>query len=227
MDGPGPLIAKGRAADVYEYGAHHVLRRYRTPHDASHEAAVMRHVREHGYPCPEVTEVSGGDMVMERVDGPTMLSVFSKRPWKLFEYASIIARLLRQLHELPTPGWLERKMETGDSFVHMDLHPDNVLLTRDGPVVIDWTNAGLGDPHVEVADLWLIMKAAVVPGNVLERTLIGVGRGFFFSRILRRFDETAVRRALPAAAARRGHDRNMSEVEIARMAALVKAKGLD
>ena len=29
------------------------------------------------------------------------------------------------------------------------------MLTSRGPVVIDWTNAGLGDPDIEVADLWL------------------------------------------------------------------------
>ena len=33
----------------------------------------MRYVRERGYPVPAVYAVSGPDMVMERVDGPTML----------------------------------------------------------------------------------------------------------------------------------------------------------
>jgi aminoglycoside phosphotransferase (APT) family kinase protein len=35
--------------------------------------------------------------------------------------------------------------------MHGDLHPYNVILTADGPVVIDWRNAEEGPPEYDIA----------------------------------------------------------------------------
>jgi aminoglycoside phosphotransferase (APT) family kinase protein len=44
---------------------------------------------------------------------------------------------------------------------HGDYHPDNVLLSARGPLVIDWENAAIGDPHADVARLLLLVRASV------------------------------------------------------------------
>ncbi|MBO4260678.1 phosphotransferase, partial [Streptomyces griseorubiginosus] len=54
----------------------------------------------------------------------------------------VLARLLRRLHAVP--GW-----DNGGCVVHLDLHPDNVMLTPDGPRVIDWSNAEEGRPGLD------------------------------------------------------------------------------
>jgi aminoglycoside phosphotransferase (APT) family kinase protein len=218
----GELLAKGRAADVFAYGEGLVLRRYRTPMDCTYEANVMRHVAAHGYPVPEVVQVSGGDLVMERLDGTTMLEDFSKYPWRMLSHAATLADLMKRLHEIEPPEWLADKVEGGTSIVHLDLHPDNVMLTSRGPVVIDWSNAGRGDPNAEVADLWLVMSCADAPVSGLERALVKVGRNVFVKRFLRNFDLEAVKPKLRVAAAHRGRDRNMSETEKQRMQELVE-----
>jgi aminoglycoside phosphotransferase (APT) family kinase protein len=210
----GQLIAKGRAADVYDYGEGLILRRYRTDHDCLYEAAVMQHVHAHGYPVPEVVEVSGRDIVMERIDGPTMLADFGKHPWLVFRHARTLADLLKRLHSIPAPPWLRPKLGgTGDALVHLDIHPDNVMLSSRGPIVIDWSNAGRGIPEAEVADLWLIMANAKPPANRLERILIQLGRRLLVSAFLKKFDRDAIRRRLEIAAEHRLRDRNMSEQE--------------
>ena len=221
FDEPGPLIAKGRAADVFAYGEGKVLRRYRTDHDCAYEADVMRHVRAHGYPAPEVIAASGRDLVMERVEGPTMLRDLGSRPWRIFRHAATLAGLQQALHAIPAPEWLHTKHDGGTSIVHLDLHPDNVMISPNGPVVIDWSNAGLGDPDVEVADLWLVMSAAAVPGSRLDRLVANAGRGLFLNAILRRFDRRRVASKLPAAYANRSRDRNMSEAELGKMRDLI------
>ncbi len=219
----GALIAKGRAADVYEYGEGRVLRRYRTDYDCAYEAKVMRHVHEHSYPIPEVYEAEGRDIVMERLDGQTMLADFSRRPWLLYKHGATLARLLKQLHEIPAPDWLNPKHAgEGTTLVHLDLHPDNVMLTPNGPVVIDWSNAGCGVPEAEVADLWLIMSCANPDVGRLERFLIKVGRGLFARSVIRHFDRDAIRRRLELAADYRLRDRNMTEVERERIRSFVK-----
>jgi len=220
------LIARGRAADVYAYGDGRILRRYRTPHDCLYEAAVMQHVRAHGYPAPEAIEVSGGDIVMERLDGPTMLGDLSRRPWRMRGYARLLSTLIRRLHAIPPPEWLRPRLGGGTALVHLDLHPDNVMLTSRGPVVIDWTNAGRGAPATELADLWLLMANANIPGSRLTRTLLGGGRRLFVGSVIGSFDRDEVRRQLPVALDHRLRDRNMLDDERVRMKHFVERNAL-
>ncbi|MGH2489980.1 MAG: hypothetical protein ACRDF9_00595 [Candidatus Limnocylindria bacterium] len=51
---------------MYALDAHTVLRRYRRRDVPDREVALMRYVRERGYPAPEVMSVSGADLVLER-----------------------------------------------------------------------------------------------------------------------------------------------------------------
>jgi aminoglycoside phosphotransferase (APT) family kinase protein len=225
MTDVGPLLAKGRAADVFEYGEGRVLRRYRTPHRSEFEGNVMRHVREHGYPVPEVFDASGDDLVMERLDGPTMLDDFSSHPWRMFDHARTLADLIKKLHEIPPLDGLKSKHPDPSVIVHLDLHPENVMLTPKGPVVIDWSNAGLGDPDAEVADLWLVMACAKPPVSLLDRVLIGIGRALFVRALLGHFDKDRIRRRLRVAHELRSRDRNMSAEELGRMARLLERHG--
>jgi aminoglycoside phosphotransferase (APT) family kinase protein len=186
----------------------------------------MQHVRANGYPAPEVVEVAGGDIVMERVEGPTMLTALSQRPWRMPAYAKTLAGLLARLHELPPPAWLMPRLGDGDTFVHLDLHPDNVILTAHGPVVIDWTNAGRGNPDAEIADLWLIMANAEIPGSRIKTAVLRAGRRIFVRRFIGRFDRDAVRRQLRVALEHRLRDRNMGPAERERMTQFVERVAL-
>ncbi|WP_399884455.1 phosphotransferase [Streptomyces sp. BBFR51] len=146
----GRLIGTGRTADVYEADAGWVLRRDREGFgDAAAEAAVMEHVRAHGYPVPRVRPGGPGgprtDLVMERLSGPTMLRAWEDGALTPDEAGAVLARLLRQLHEVPA----FRSADPGVRVLHLDLHPDNVILTADGPRVIDWSNAEEGDPGLD------------------------------------------------------------------------------
>jgi hypothetical protein len=72
-----PLLGAGRTADVFALGDDRVLRRYRDGFDVTAEAATMLHVAAHGFPVPHVLQAQGNDLVMERVDGPTMLAALA------------------------------------------------------------------------------------------------------------------------------------------------------
>src|SRR5207247_257924 len=88
---PGRLIGSGRHADVFEYGDGLVLRRYRTGRSAEPEAEVMRLARAQGFPAPAVVLAQGGDLVMERVAGRSMLADLARRPWTLPGHARTLA----------------------------------------------------------------------------------------------------------------------------------------
>ena len=155
--GLGRLIAGGRSADVYEAGGGRVLRRYRDGRPAdqvAREAEVMAHARAHGVPVPEVFDVAGCDIVMERADGPTMLTVLGRRPLTFRRQARLLARLHAVVHAVPAPEWLPAPF--GDAggapvLLHRDLHPQNVILTADGPRIIDWEGAARGPAVADVA----------------------------------------------------------------------------
>ena len=139
--GPGTLLAHGRAADVYDQGDGTVLRRYRIAQDLTGEARLMVWLAGQGFPVPAVHRADGVDLVMAKIVGPTMLEDFQRRPWRLVRHAYVLARLQRRLSSLRAPDWLGSKagVPPGDRVLHLDLHPMNVMLTSDGPVVIDWT----------------------------------------------------------------------------------------
>ena len=162
-----PLIGRGRAADVFDLGNGRVLRRYRTPHPGivEREATAMQHLRAHGAPVPEVFEASGEDMVMERLTGISMLDAMKSRPWRARAIGRQLASLQRVVHAIPAGDVALPRFSDGDAILHFDLHPDNVMLTDDGPVIIDWSNVAVGAPMADVVFSWMVMCTSS-PDNV-------------------------------------------------------------
>ncbi|HEY7628914.1 MAG TPA: aminoglycoside phosphotransferase family protein [Ilumatobacteraceae bacterium] len=177
------LIAHGRAADVYDLGDGTVLRRYRTARHVEHEARLMQWLHDSGYPVPRVDRGEGPDLVMERVEGPTMLADLGRRPWGLLTQARLLADLQHALGELTAPDWLlcSNGVPDGSSVLHLDLHPDNVILSPRGPVVIDWTNASRGPEGYDAAMSYVLLSTSEV-----SRWDQRLGRILFVRRFARR-----------------------------------------
>ena len=213
----GPKLAEGRDSEIFEHGPGLVLRLARDGRSLEGEAEVMSYVRAQGYPAPVVHEAGAGYLVMERLQGPTMLDALLARPTRLGEYGLILAGLHRQLHNIFALSGLPEVALSGDRLLHRDLHPLNVLMTADGPMVIDWANCARGDPAYDVADTWLLFATADAPGGRRDRVLAAVGRRIFLRYFLRELDVPAARRAMPVVVQDRLADRNMSEAEKARM----------
>jgi hypothetical protein len=190
---PGPRVGIGRSADVYDLGHGRVLRRY---HDharsARGEAEIMSWAVAHGVPVPEVFDADGPDIVMEKVDGPTMLADVARRPWRLPDHAALLARLHGQVHAVPALDSLRSPFEGGRAgegaavLLHLDLHPENVLLSERGPMVIDWEGAGRGPAEADVALCWLVVATSEVPGSAWQRAVGRAGQRLFADILVRR-----------------------------------------
>jgi aminoglycoside phosphotransferase (APT) family kinase protein len=151
-------LASGRDADVFAIDATRVLRRYRDGGDVAAEAAVMAYVADAGFPVPRVYRAEGTEMVMERVYGPTMLQALIGGDLGVQRAAALLADLHRRLHELPS------QLKTGSRMriLHLDLHPDNVMLSAQGPMVIDWRNTTEGSPDLDLAMTAVILAQVAV-----------------------------------------------------------------
>jgi tRNA A-37 threonylcarbamoyl transferase component Bud32 len=185
-------FASGRDADVFALDGHRVLRRYRAGGDVAHEVAIMVRLESLGYPVPHVFEAQGPDLVMQRLPGPTMLGAMTAGDLSLETGAALLADLHHRLHQTP--------------FIHLDLHPDNVILTGTGPFVIDWRNAQEGEPDLDLAMTAVIVaQAALTPLPVAQQ---------FLAAFLAAASGDPLR-LLPQALARRAADPAMSGLETA------------
>ena len=216
MTEPGPLLARGRACDVYAVDDNLVLRRYRKKWEGrtvQDEADAMELARTNGYPVPRVHEVTETDLVMDRIPGPTMLEVISRRPWQLRSCARTLASLHHQLHDIAAPDSWRTPLGPGNVIIHLDLHPLNVIMGPDGPVVIDWSNAGRGDGNADVALTFVLLMSGNPDEGAAQKVAARFGRGLFVKPFLARFVRKDVMAHLDDAAAYKLADPNMSEVE--------------
>jgi aminoglycoside phosphotransferase (APT) family kinase protein len=195
------LIAAGRASEIFDLGDGRVLRRFLAGGDTEREALVMEHARSQGYSVPRVLEVTDDALVLDRIEGPTMLAALRRRPWTLRRHAALLAELHKKLHDIDAPPGLEAA-GSGDRLLHLDLHPDNVILSPAGPFVIDWTNALRGAPALDVAMTWVILATSGGPFGRL-----------FLRAFLPHFGRDEIVDALPVAAERRIADPNVTDKE--------------
>jgi aminoglycoside phosphotransferase (APT) family kinase protein len=162
----GDLLGSGRSADVYAIDGDDAwaLRRYRDGQTTDTEAAVMTRLFAHGYPVPEVRPAdpeAPHDLILRRLSGPTMVEAALTGAIGVEESGALLAELLIRLHAVPVPGAPDR------SILHLDFHPLNVMLTPDGPVVIDWSNAAEGHPALDWGLSALILAQVAVATHEL------------------------------------------------------------
>lgn len=205
------LLARGRDADVYALDDDRVLRRCRDTAPSELETRLMTHVRAAGYPVPEILDVSGTDIVMRRLHGPTLMEALIRgEP----NGGAILADVHNRLHTLAAPDWLPRHRTGGDRIVHLDLHPANIILTDDGPAVIDWTNAVAADPALDVADTVVVLRTVSPEG--VDPELMKAAGGQLVDEFLAHVDDDPSPR-LRAAIEQRMTNVNFTPAEIQRL----------
>ncbi len=163
----------------------------------------------------QVVQVNGRPgLEFERLDGASMLEVFRRKPWRLTAMARLLADLHVDMHsrtcsDLPDQHerlqhkihhaaalseFLRhaallalRRLPMGEQLCHGDFHPDNVLLSGRGPVVIDWIDATSGNPQADVARTCLLLGGRSLPPGTPMPWLVQWLRGWFQQVYLRRY----------------------------------------
>jgi aminoglycoside phosphotransferase (APT) family kinase protein len=195
------------------------------------EAETMAFLRDQGYPVPAIEELSqdGTELAMERVDGPSMLGWLSRRPWTVRAQGGILADLHHRLHAIGPPPFLPAAPvgAGGEDFLHLDLHPLNIIISSTGPVVIDWSNAARGQAAIDAALAWVLMAAGEVPAGRLTGRLLGAFRGLLVNSFLDHFERDSLVGALKEVVAWKVRDPHMAPNEQQAMWRLVKKETTD
>jgi uncharacterized protein (TIGR02172 family) len=166
----------------------------------------------------EIVEVDGRrGLIYERVEGISMLQDLNSRPWTLMKHARSLAELQIKIHGQSIPGlpsykeqlqhaigttphlsdvlrdkYLQRIefLPDGDTLCHGDYHPGNIILTRKGPVVIDWMTACSGCRWADVARTSLLLTIGPKGAGNLVSPLLFFAIRFFHRVYLNRYLET-------------------------------------
>jgi phosphotransferase family enzyme len=192
----GEKIGEGVSADVHAWAPGQVVKLFKTGVSRRlswHEAQKTEAVFAAGAPAPEVfgTVILEGrfGIVMQRLDGPTLLQLVQTGAMTRGQAGAILAALCVAVHKTsPLPdvpslrdwvgswlrgsggrlpvhiatgvGALSERLSPVDELCHGDLHSGNVIMTAEGPRLIDWSHAvrapaacDLAQTHMVLADL--------------------------------------------------------------------------
>jgi hypothetical protein len=118
------LVGKGFCSDVYAWGEGRVLKLFHgwvALDRAARKYAVTRAVHAAGVPAPAVYDLievqDRCGIVLERIDGVSLLEYTQVRPWSIFGAVRLMAELHAQIHRCPAPAGLPslRERITGGS----------------------------------------------------------------------------------------------------------------
>jgi aminoglycoside phosphotransferase (APT) family kinase protein len=176
--------APGQVVKLFKAGVSHQLGR--------HEVRMIRAVLAAGLPVPEVfgeVTLNGRfGIVLQRLDGPTLLQLTRTGAVTFDQAGAIVAALAMSIHKTPPPpevlsmreymedqlghddGKLIPKhiateilalidrLPPGDGLCHTDLSPGNVIMTAEGPKLVDWAGAKRGPAVLELGFLHVVLS---------------------------------------------------------------------
>lgn len=161
----------------------------------------------------DLTQIDGrASIVFERIDGPSMWQRMLDDPSQIDALTAELVSVQRMIHSAGIPtgvpdltarlrskvsacsvideserGEARRiadELPRGAALIHGDLHPGNVLLGRNGPIVIDWFDATIGHPVADVVRSSLLLRLGFEGGPqrdlaVLTRSALRRSHGAF------------------------------------------------
>ena len=163
----------------------------------------------------EVVRVNGRPgIVMDRIEGESMHKWARLHPQRRYTSPKMMARIHADMHSkmsedapdlretlrnivMTTPDVgesvrslaLERLADLpgGNSICHLDFHIQNVLMSKAGPIVVDWRYGSRGHPAADVARTVMIVSGGIPMVGYIRRKFVRVSRKMFLTIYLREY----------------------------------------
>jgi uncharacterized protein (TIGR02172 family) len=139
----------------------------------------------------DIVDIDGRKgLIFQRIFGKTVISHIETEPWKVYNYALQLAGLHFKMHKCSADGLPSQKerfaytlkrsseilgdkesrildyiesLPNGESVCHGDLHFNNIIVTDNKLVAIDWNSAYTGNPLGDVARTCMIISSPAMP----------------------------------------------------------------
>jgi len=163
----------------------------------------------------DIIEVNGRrGLIYERLEGISMLQDMNAHPWMLLQHARSLAELhvkINQQSITGVPAYKDRLnqairntphlsealrtkalamldiLPNGQNVCHGDYHPGNVIITKNGPIVIDWMTASVGDPWADVARTSLLLSIGAKGAGKQVSPMIRIAIKLYYQAYLNRY----------------------------------------
>jgi aminoglycoside phosphotransferase (APT) family kinase protein len=213
LTAPLQKIAEGREAEMFAWEDDRVLRLYRrgfSSGEAERQARLLDIAAACGIRVPAeygLVEVEGRPgLVLERIEGPDLLTELGAKPWRLLQVGGVWGRLHAEINSSQAPPDLEttrgrysRMIEAsplvpdefkapaltrlaslpdGERLNHGDFHPANIMRCDGDFAAIDWSNATRGPAEADYARSYLLGTLGDLPPGspILLRLFARFGR---------------------------------------------------
>jgi len=145
-------------------------------------------------------------ITFQKIIGSSMLKLIEEKPWYIFKFARQMAKLQVKIHshsidklspqkeifinkitksssilgdrQKKILDYLER-LPRDNNVCHGDFHPDNILVTQEDMIAIDWTNAYAGNQLSDVARTCIMITTPFMPSGI-SRIIV------LFSKLLKK-----------------------------------------
>ncbi|MHA1365631.1 MAG: aminoglycoside phosphotransferase family protein [Candidatus Heimdallarchaeota archaeon] len=171
------------------------------------EYDTSKYVQNHLQFIPRVFDLieyqGKSGIIFEKIEGITLLDYLTNNPFRLIKVVKQIAKLHVEIHKV---DYLERvkqldettkekillileKLPKDNKLCHRDFHPDNIMRSTKGLIVIDWMTATSGSPAGDVARTYYIMKhgAPLESFSFKEKIMIKIFQSIASRRYLREY----------------------------------------
>ena len=197
----GEPLAAGRTAEIYAWGEKQVVKLYHPWVGMADAETERRHASAAyslGLPVPAVGDIVRQDgrigLVLERIEGPSMMNMLEREPDSLETFAHQLAELHIALHQRTPPAELPlqadrlehriarsqllspadrdaalaalSRMPRDERLCHGDFHPGNIIQTTRGWIIIDWIDATRGRPAADIARTSLLFYGHIATSGV-------------------------------------------------------------
>ncbi len=163
-----------------------------------------------------IEEFDRKGILYERVYGESMLKLLFKQPSGIIYNARLMAKIQAGIHSKTASDLPKQKdrfesavkdakvilgdkatliidymnnLPDGNSICHGDFHPDNIIVTDDKPVVIDWNNAYIGYPLSDVARTCLMINFPSIPPDLslVQKKLLKIFRKVIYKAYIKEY----------------------------------------
>lgn len=163
------IIGTGNTATIQQETATIVRKQFHAhvPH-AAVQQEFQNHlsIQNHFPMTPRVYNQVNHSIRMEYLKGESLGDLMKRHPVRILRYMTTMVALQRYLHTLSVDGLpllqerypAHTELVAGHTLCHGDFHPYNLLLVKEDVYVIDWMDASIGNPLMDVARTFLLLR---------------------------------------------------------------------